>query len=321
MGPTITLDSTVHIAGAMRAFGGDVVREEPSLAWSDLSFAADHGGPITRAFIEALPDDWRAPDVALQVKMTWLKRGWAAGPLGFHCDWLAVDGAGRRTVPDQRWPQAVCAVIGDCAMTRFVTGRLTLPAAPTQRAQRRTWTPHVRAQIADGCAREGVVEPGALFRFGPCSVHRRSRAAVSGWRMILRAVKRPGQAPFVWNRRWDIVHNGWAATPAEAERLAAYGEAVDDGWALARGAGDRGRRGSLLLVAAQAAADGIGLSTRPRLRAAPTPRPLRCPPRARPASAAHRDAPPLKAPSRRARAQPRRTDRRPAPSSRSSARR
>lgn len=231
---SVHLDSTVEIVGRMPEFPDGAVREEHSLAWSTLDHAKETGGPIARAFTGALPAEWRTDDVAIQVKATWLKRGWTAGPLGFHCDWLQTDDVGRRTDPDQEWPQAICAVVGGNAPTRFIVGSVTLPAVPTQADQSRTWEPHLRDCIERGEAREERIPPSTLFRFGPCSLHGRSRAAASGWRVILRAIKTPGRAPHVWNQRWDSVTNGCvAATPEEQERLGDLGDALATTWSFA----------------------------------------------------------------------------------------
>ncbi|MEM6672545.1 MAG: hypothetical protein AAF726_06850 [Planctomycetota bacterium] len=230
----VHLDSTVEIVGTMASFGDEVVREEPSLAWSTRDHAREHGGPLTRAFLDALPDEWRADDVAIQVKATWLKRGWTAGPIGFHCDWLETDDVGRRTNPDQEWPQAICAVVGGNAPTRFIVGSVDLPAVPTQADQSREWKTHLDECIERGEAREERIPPSTLFRFGPCSLHGRSRAAASGWRVILRALKTPGRTPHVWNQRWDSVQNGCvAATPEEAARLGDDAASLGAAWSFA----------------------------------------------------------------------------------------
>lgn len=222
---TIRLDSRVTIVGRMPRFDEVTVREERSLGWSTLANASRLGGPITQSFIEHLPDVWRGSDVAIQVKMTWLKRGWTAGPIGFHCDWLAVDAEGRRTQPDQAWPQAVAAVVGDCAMTRFIVGEVELPAVPTQADQSRDWAPWIERQVAARQAEERLIEPSTLFRFGPSSVHGRSRAKADGWRVILRAIRRPGHTPFTWNQPSDTVLNVCLPSDEqEARRFARYAE-------------------------------------------------------------------------------------------------
>ncbi|MEM7198625.1 MAG: hypothetical protein AAF628_00040 [Planctomycetota bacterium] len=210
----ITLDSAVDIVGSMPRFGQEAIADERSLAWSTLEYAAEEGGEITRAFLAALPAEWRAADVAVQVKMSRLERGDAAGPLGFHCDWLATDAVGRRTDPNQQWPQGVAVVVGDCAPTRFIEGRLELPAAPTQADQAREWEPLIRNAIAAGRAKEIVVEPSTLFRFGPCSLHGRSPASFDGWRGILRAKKTPGRKPFIWNCTWEKLQSAFRARMA-----------------------------------------------------------------------------------------------------------
>lgn len=48
-----------------RATGGfaHAIKNEPMFFNCDLNFAFDNGGPITRSFIQNLPDDWKDSDV------------------------------------------------------------------------------------------------------------------------------------------------------------------------------------------------------------------------------------------------------------------
>jgi len=216
------ITSGYETVGRMPRFAEDVIREERSLGWSTVEHAREHGGPVTRAFIAALPEDWQGEDVGIQVKMSWLKRGWLSGPLGFHCDWLDVDAA-ERGAEGNEWPQAICAVVGAIARTRFVVGDLDLPPVHGQREQMRAWRPAIQDHLDRGLVAEHLVAESTLFRFGPMSLHARSPAERDGWRIILRSLRRPGRAGATWNRPMDTFQNGVCPMNAsEAERFAVH---------------------------------------------------------------------------------------------------
>jgi len=201
MTATVSLDSQFDILD--RELPADVacdLSDEPALAWSRRDRAVELGGSVTRAFIDALPADWRGEDVRIQVKVTHLEAGALAGPAGFHCDWIDVTRAAHGPA---EWPRAVAAVVG-FAPTRFACGRIELPAVPGQPEQIAAWDGPIAKALERGELRERTVPLGRLFRFGPASLHARCPAPRGGWRAILRALRDPdGRWLVDWNCRWD----------------------------------------------------------------------------------------------------------------------
>lgn len=62
--------------GSIAAFDTETIRHERMLT-GDVSFARNQGGPITKAFIEALPNDWRQdPSVMIDTSVYMLMPGW-----------------------------------------------------------------------------------------------------------------------------------------------------------------------------------------------------------------------------------------------------
>lgn len=56
-----TFDSQFKLRGGFANFiSNDEIKNEPMFFNSDLEFAYENGGPITRSFIENLPLDWKS---------------------------------------------------------------------------------------------------------------------------------------------------------------------------------------------------------------------------------------------------------------------
>ncbi|ADQ53314.1 conserved hypothetical protein [Aeromonas phage 65] len=53
----------------------DEIKNETMFFNSDLNFAYENGGPITRSFISQLPDDWEGSDVVFDSRGTYAYAG------------------------------------------------------------------------------------------------------------------------------------------------------------------------------------------------------------------------------------------------------
>lgn len=174
-----------------------VLRDEPNLFRLSVADALAAGGPVTRLFIEHLPEDWRqAPDVEIRSKLAWLRRGWYPGQAvgDWHVDLVPQrpDGLGqdyRGADEHVRRCETIACVFGDVSMTEYIAGRFTLPDYPPGQPQQLLYDRHIERLIAAGKLRRHQVEPGELLRFGFGAFHRVAPAHAEGWRMIFRAVR------------------------------------------------------------------------------------------------------------------------------------
>jgi hypothetical protein len=83
--------STLNIAasridrlGELRMPGDCALEQEEPVFAATSDFAAEFGGPITRAFLQALPDAWRTTPLVVDTSLVWLPEGASAGPLLLH---------------------------------------------------------------------------------------------------------------------------------------------------------------------------------------------------------------------------------------------
>ena len=119
---SVRVRSGFDVVGRVPPFDDAVIAEEPSLWLVDQAEARARGGPITRAFVEALPPPWRDEALILS-RVAWLEPGWRTQPAPFHCDNLPrrPDGEQDFTRPPAETPETVGCLMG-CCPTDFVVG-------------------------------------------------------------------------------------------------------------------------------------------------------------------------------------------------------
>lgn len=203
------------------------LRVEPNLFRLGIADALAQGGPVTRCFIEHLPESWRRdPAVEIRSKLAWLKRGWFPGqrvgdwhvdlvpprPDGLGQDYAGADAAVRGC-------QTIACVFGDISLTEYVVGRFTLPEVPPGHPQQLLYDRHIEHLIETGHLERRRVEPGALLQFGFGSFHRVAPAHAEGWRMIVRAVRGWDYPGMRRGELWQTVNHYFRPPTPEMQRL------------------------------------------------------------------------------------------------------
>lgn len=62
------------------------IKNEPMFFNSDFQFAYENGGEITKAFLNALPDNWKVRDLVFDSRVHMLMPGWYPAIPGWHHD-------------------------------------------------------------------------------------------------------------------------------------------------------------------------------------------------------------------------------------------
>jgi hypothetical protein len=194
-------ESTVQVLGDASCFSQEIIRLEISQARTPIAEALD-GGPAHRAFIEALPAEWRSdPDVEIFSRLLYLKAGWY--PLGphYHFDWGGQDAVDGKPV------ETMMVLFGEASQTEFIIGPLEHPESsreeeqsqrPSQRwnprnprglGERNSWDEQVSAGLRAGTLRQWHLDPEKLILFDNRSLHRARPATKAGWRVLIRAIR------------------------------------------------------------------------------------------------------------------------------------
>lgn len=183
----------------------EVTKNEPMFFSCSLAYAHEHGGPITRAFVEGL---WEAvPSLVgdstaiLDSRVHMLMPGWCPAIPGYHHDDVARGGADNQPDYDE-WRKQPFMVEGNyspmrtmhymgmvnahLAPTRFAVGDVVMPAVEPGQTIYRVWHDEVEAMLADGRMAPVDVKSGIVYGFRDEDFHTAVPAVAGGWRWFVR---------------------------------------------------------------------------------------------------------------------------------------
>lgn len=201
------------LPGLLPDFDPLTVEQEPQFFSADIAYAYYHGGPITRAFIDALPAEWRGdPAAVLDSRVHMLMAGWYPCIPGWHLDDIPrtrKDGQPDHANPAYR-ADHILALIGDCSRTAFLTGNIKLMDVPDGELPTTGICPATSIygkwhgdieqylEYRQEAVRQEYAPERRLIQFNDQSFHRGSPATHSGWRWFAR-VSRNTQRP-IYNK-------------------------------------------------------------------------------------------------------------------------
>jgi len=181
------------------SFPESLVKNEPMLFSCDLKSSLELGGPITKAFIDALPDDWKnASDFILDTRVHMLMEGWFPCIPGFHHD--DVPRATPTSQPDYDHPEylsqhALCLVNGDICPTQFAIGECDLPKVPEGEVIYEHWHNDVVQLLDNGKLQSFSAPTNQVVFFDWQSIHQGTQAVSGGWRWFARASRNTNRKP------------------------------------------------------------------------------------------------------------------------------
>lgn len=217
---SFSFDSRVWDLGPFRHwFSESVVKEEPMFYNASMEFALEKGGPITRAFVGALPYEWLGPDAVLDSRVHMLMPGWYPCIPGFHHDDVArtrSDGQPDYAEMPYRSEHVMGLVNGEVCPTVFALGRHELPEVPLGKVVYREWHPLVERQLAAGTLERWEAPSGRVIAFDWQSMHAGQRAVANGWRWFCRVSRKTDRTRRITNE--------------VRRQVQVYMEAPNDGW-------------------------------------------------------------------------------------------
>ncbi len=216
---TLLFHSHSREVGRLPAFDERQVKDEPMFFSADLTFAATHGGTITRAFVAALPEDFRKdPTAYLDSRVHMLMPGWYPCIPGWHHDDVprnTADGQPNYIDPPYRTRHVMALVNGYIAPTEFLSGDVRVPEPKPGSAIYKQWDDSIALQIAT--APDFLVMKArdlTLIEFDCDTFHRGTPAVRNGWRWFGRvSIGRERQAPSEIRRQVQVymptINAGW----------------------------------------------------------------------------------------------------------------
>lgn len=191
-------NSKIQVGLDLPQFSVQQIKDEPMLFNCDLEHARKLGGPLTQAFLEALPNFWLwSKDFVIDSRVHMLMKGWFPCIPGFHHDDLPrerSDGQPNYTNPSYL-SEHVMALIGDCAPTEFAVGESHFPDVPIGQKYYKIWHPLVVEKIKNRQLQSLSAPSNKLLYFDWQTWHQGVPAIKDGWRWFVRASRRTSRKP------------------------------------------------------------------------------------------------------------------------------
>lgn len=192
-------DSQIKIVGDFPCvWDKDILNKEPMFYKSHISFVRAHAGPVTNAFLDAIPDGWEDSIIDSRVHM--LMNGWYPAIPGFHHDDVprppVAEGAHFLTAgqPDydttSYFSEHLLGLVNaEVCPTEFAVGECTMPAIPGGGLIYREWHNEVVRLLASGELQSVKATSGKIIQFDWQTFHQGTAAVGSGWRWFIRLTR------------------------------------------------------------------------------------------------------------------------------------
>ena len=196
----MVIDSQFQLGAKIdRVFTNDEVKNEPMLFGCDARHAEDLGGPLTRAFLAALPISWRyAPDLVVDSRVHMLIPGWFPAIPGYHHDDVPrsrEDGQPNYVNPEYRSEHVMMLVNAEVCPTAFAVGSLDFTVPPLGRTIYKEWHPDVESAVKAGVLKLESIPDRTLAFFDDRAWHQATPAVKNGWRWFIRASRNTHRKP------------------------------------------------------------------------------------------------------------------------------
>jgi hypothetical protein len=168
------------------------IKKEPMFFNSDYQFAFDNGGEITKAFLSALPNEWK-DNVVFDSRVHMLMPGWYPAIPGWHHDdvprpeiptgqHFITAGQPDYDNPRYKAEHIMALVNAEICPTKFVLGECEMPAIPEGELIYRKWHEEVKQLIADNKVQVVDAPNKQLIFFDWQCFHTGDKAVTNGWR-------------------------------------------------------------------------------------------------------------------------------------------
>ena len=172
---------------------------EVGLKQCSVRFAMDHGGYITKLFLNSLSAEWH--DARIDSYLQHCKKDQEPLHRGWHIDDIPADHNGKPEINNPRYrAEHIGLIIGDASLTEFAVGKVDLPKVIDENET--VWNYCARVVDANPVFVFRKVNPGIQFTFGYGDIHRSSPATHDGWRYFIR-VSKNSERPFINKVRED----------------------------------------------------------------------------------------------------------------------
>lgn len=162
----------------------DNIKNEPMFFNSDFDFAMQNGGPITKAFLNALPYDWKKYPLVFDSRVHMLMPGWYPCIPGWHHDDIPRPNNGQ---PDYDNPayysQHILGLVNaEVCPTYFAIGKCEMPPVSVNETIYKVWTDKVDELLKFESLSLEAAKDRTLYFLDWQTFHTGTKAISNGWR-------------------------------------------------------------------------------------------------------------------------------------------
>lgn len=192
MSQPVLIESSIQFVEQIKQeFDTATVKNEPMLFNNDLVHAWDQGGPITKAFLHALPVDWQHSPLVIDSRVHMLMPGWYPCIPGWHHDDVPrtrSDGQPEYHEPTDRSEHIMMLVNSHLAPTEFAIGQGHFNVPSIGKVIYEEWHKEVDFLVNQLGLLSKVQAPDrTLICFNDRTWHQGVKAVENGWRFFIRA--------------------------------------------------------------------------------------------------------------------------------------
>lgn len=176
------------------------IKDEPMFFNSDYHFAMLNGGGITRAFLAAVPMEWKTAPLVFDSRVHMLMPGWYPAIPGFHHDDVPRPviptgqhfiTAGQPDYENMRYKaeHIMGLVNAEICPTNFVIGECKMSAIPEGELIYRQWHKEIEQLISNNSVEVTECPDRQLVYFDWQTFHTGVKAKSNGWRWFGRVTR------------------------------------------------------------------------------------------------------------------------------------
>lgn len=180
----LSFSSYVGVGAQMPEFSQDEIKNEPMFFNCTASFAYEHGGSITRAWLDRLDPLTFLHNGIVDTRSHMLMPGWYPCIPGWHHDDVprsAEDGQPNYKSPEYSSMHCCALVNAEVAPTQFLIGEIKVPDPETGRVVYEQWDHFLEGEGSKQGMRISAPDRHLLY-FDAATFHRGVEAVGNGWR-------------------------------------------------------------------------------------------------------------------------------------------
>lgn len=161
------------------------IKNEKMFFNSDMEYAYENGGAITKSFLDNLPEDWKSSKFVFDSRVHMLMPNWYPAIPGFHHD--DIPRTGKTGQPNYDSPEYysehILGLVGaEICPTHFAIGECVMPKVEEGETIYKVWHKEVENLLNAGKLTLQTAKDRQLYYFDWQTFHTGTKCIKNGWR-------------------------------------------------------------------------------------------------------------------------------------------